>query len=267
MAQSAAKTAQPGVDQVTVRSTTTHREHPNYCRVRASHRATRMVTPSFADANQSGASPFANPALTTKGKALDLLLQAGLGALAGDAAARQGSPRTGYPGAAAGAEAGVNVGFQQQQRANELKNEQLEQQLKSAEIAALPIQQQTELRLKNNQADWYGARGQAAGDRTLNPGQEMVGRGGQVIATGADPGDVAGEKTTAQLNARIAAITAQGGGSKEILSALGVKETQPEGDSRTRCLRPDGWRGLRQGPATEAAGGPLGQGSPTSIDR
>ncbi len=129
MAQSAAKTAQPGVDQVN--GTINDDGTENTQTIVGSEPVTaqpRMVTPSFADANQSGASPFANPALTTKGKALDLLLQAGLGALAGDAAARQGSPRTGYPGAAAGAEAGVNVGFQQQQRANELKNEQLEQQ-------------------------------------------------------------------------------------------------------------------------------------------
>ena len=45
---------------------------------------------------------------------------------------------------------------------------------------------------------------------------------------GPTPETLLAEKTTAQLNARIAAITAQGGGSKEILSALGVKEPSPK---------------------------------------
>ena len=147
MAQSAAKTAQPGVDQVngTINDDGTENTQ-TFVGSEPVTAQPRMVTPSFADANQSGASLFANPALTTKGKALDLLLQAGLGALAGDAAARQGHPRDRViPERQRAPKQGVNVGFQQQQRANELKNEQLEQQLKSAEIAALPIQQQTKL--------------------------------------------------------------------------------------------------------------------------
>lgn len=117
-----------------------------------------MVHPSFAQANSDG---FLSPELTTKGKILSLVLSGSTGALVGDAAARQGSPRTGYPGASAGAVAGLQLPFQMKAQQNELANEQLNQQARRQQIAAFPINQQQE-------HDWRAseiAKNQAVADR------------------------------------------------------------------------------------------------------
>jgi hypothetical protein len=118
----------------------------------------QMIIPTWQQAQASGGGELSamNPMLSTKGKVLGTLLQAGLGAAVGDAAARQGSPRTGYPGASAGAMAGMQLPFQQRQQQMELENEQLAQQRQRAQIAALPgtLQQERDLRAseiaKNN---------------------------------------------------------------------------------------------------------------------
>jgi hypothetical protein len=87
-----------------------------------------------------------NPELSTKGKILGTLLQAGLGAIAGDAAARVGDPRHGYAGAAAGGMAGMELPFKQ-------RMEQLQLQKTAAETGNIAAMNSAELALKKAQAD------------------------------------------------------------------------------------------------------------------
>jgi hypothetical protein len=86
----------------------------------------KLTRPSFANA-------IDNPsALTKKGTALSLLLNAAAGASAGAAAASEGSPRTGYPSGLVGLNAGImaplrlrgaRIAQQQQERAAEIENQ------------------------------------------------------------------------------------------------------------------------------------------------
>jgi len=128
-------TVSPGQDQTTV----TQNAPP------IAPQPGKMVRPTFQEANAGG--PL-SPALSNKGKLLSLLLEGGIGAAIGDAAARQGSPRYGYPGASAGFAAGMNVLPAQAEIRNRLAQEQLEQEKEKAQIAALPgtLQQERDLR-------------------------------------------------------------------------------------------------------------------------
>lgn len=183
----------------------------------------RMVTPNFVEANSSApGSPLVNKELTTKGKVLSLLLQAGEGAAAGAAAGAVKNPHI-SPGLGEAAEAGVNVPFNEQQKANELRNEQLKQNLTQAEINALPQQQQTELNLKRAQTTWYNQRGEAVGEHNLKAGDTLVDKDGNVIGQGADVAATAAAKATGKATGTAQAVQNLGGTPAQVLSALGVK--------------------------------------------
>jgi hypothetical protein len=185
----------------------------------------KMVTPSWSDAQASSPGfPLANKELTTRGKALTLLLQTGLGALEGDAAVRSsGSPRTGYAGASTGGVAGARIPFEEAEQANTLAEQALERQRTAAQTAAIPGQAQAELDLKHAQTAWYNGKGAVVGEKDLKPGDILVNRNGDVIGQGADVAANAQAKQTGKLAGTAAAVTNAGGTPAQVLAALGVK--------------------------------------------
>jgi uncharacterized protein YlzI (FlbEa/FlbD family) len=98
----------------------------------------KVVHPNFADANAAGG-PFYSPELTTKGRALSLLLSGVEGAANGMAASMP--INGGHTGVGVGPAlaAGFQTPFMEQQKRNALINEQLEQQEKQAQIQNIPL--------------------------------------------------------------------------------------------------------------------------------
>jgi len=184
----------------------------------------KLVQPSWADAQASSpGAPLANKELTSKGKLLSLLIQTGIGAGEGYAAASQGSPRFGYPGAGVGFAAGARVPMQIAENANALREEQLKQNLTSAQISALPQQQHAELAKTQAETNWYNQRGEAVGLHSLKPGDILVNKDGETLGNGADVGATAQAKATGKAEGTAEAVTSMGGTPAQVLSALGVK--------------------------------------------
>lgn len=134
----------------------------------------KLVQPSWSDAQASSpGNPLGNKELSTKGKALTLLLQTGLGAIAGDAAGRTGSPRYGYPGASAGGVAGMRIPFQIAEEANLLKGQQLDQARIAAQTAAAVPMAQANLAKTQAETANYAAQSARRGYFTI-PGVGLV---------------------------------------------------------------------------------------------
>ena len=126
-----------------------------------------VTRPSFADANLN------NPgALTTKGRALSMVLDAMTGAAAGQAAVSEGTPRTGYPGAGVAALAGLTAPLQLRGTARAQQREaqmaDLDQQYRRQQIA---------------EAQQRGAYYEAGADRrdVFNIGGNLVDTNGKVL--------------------------------------------------------------------------------------
>lgn len=103
-----------------------------------------LLRPSWHDAQMSNATGGPN-LLTSKGQILNLILTSGIGALAGQAEAERGSPRTGYPGWGSSAMAGFSAPLQiagnlRQQREQQAQQSQ-EAALRQAQVDAIPGQQ------------------------------------------------------------------------------------------------------------------------------
>lgn len=187
----------------------------------------KMVTPNFFDAQASApGSPLLNHELSSKGKALSLLLMSMEGAARGEAAAVPTNPHI-SPGIGPSAVAGFETPFVDQQRANELTEERLRQNLTSAQIAALPAQQQTERALRQAETSWYLNRGESVGEHNLQPGAVLVDRNGNTIGTGADLQNAAKAKATGKAEGTATAVASLGGTSEQVLSALGVRNPTP----------------------------------------
>ena len=137
----------------------------------------RTVKPTWQQAVQGG--PFSDQ-LSRKGQILDLLINMVNGAGAGYAAASQGTPRTGYPGAGVGFAAGMQLPFQQAQQRNALAEEALQQQKTQAEIAALP-QQQAAVRAHLAAQTALANAGAARKDTYVIPNVGLVSSDGSVI--------------------------------------------------------------------------------------
>jgi hypothetical protein len=181
-----------------------------------------VSTPTFAEAQDKPG------ALTTKGRALSLILSGIEGAAVGDAAARQGSPRTGYPGASAGAVAGLRLPFEQAQQRNELAAEQLQQQKTQAEIAALPQQQAAErahLVAQTNLANANAARK----DNYVIPGVGLVDSSGGVIV----PEPSLGAKSQAEIAVKKTEAASAGLDPEQTLQYVyGIKPTPQNVDQQ-----------------------------------
>jgi hypothetical protein len=181
----------------------------------------KVVTPSFSAASGGGTTPFSNE-LTSKGKVLSLLLTAGMGAARGAAASVPTNPHI-SPGLGPALEAGFQTIPMLKAQQNTLAQQQLEQQKETAQIAALPLQAQTELALKRAQTTWYDNRGEAVGEHNLKAGDTLVDKDGNVIQSGASVSDTAQQKQTGKLAGTVAAVQNAGGTPVQILTALGVK--------------------------------------------
>jgi len=185
----------------------------------------KVVTPTYKQALASG-----NPAeVSTKGKVLDLLLNAGLGALAGDAAARTRDASGRYPGASAGAVAGMNLPFLLQEKANTLAAQQAELAKTKAQTAAIPGQAAAELALKQAQTGYFGARTDVTGNKKV--GDQVIDGQGHVIYGGLTPDQIAANAAAAasgKATGKAAAITKAGGTPEQVLTSLGVKNPTPQ---------------------------------------
>jgi hypothetical protein len=181
-----------------------------------------MVTPSFAEASGGGTTPLSNQ-LTTKGKLLSLLLVGSEGA--SRAAAASLPINGGHTGVGLGPalESGFATVPALKQQQNILAQQGLEQDKERAQIAALPLQAQTELALKQAQTTWYNQRGEAVGEHNLKAGDTLVDKNGNVIQQGANVKDAAQAKQEGKTAGTINAVTNAGGTPAQILSALGVK--------------------------------------------
>lgn len=181
----------------------------------------RVVTPSFGQANDGGTNPFSNE-LTSKGKVLSLLLTAGMGAARGAAAAVPTNPHI-SPGLGPSIEAGFSTIPALKEQQNTLAQQQLEQQKETAQIAALPLQAQTELGLKRAQTAWYNQRGESVGEHDLKAGDTLVDKDGNVIQQGASVAAAAQQKESGKLAGTVGAVQSAGGTPIQVLTALGVK--------------------------------------------
>jgi hypothetical protein len=183
----------------------------------------KLVQPSWSDAQASSpGNPLGNKELSTKGKALSLLLQAGLGAAAGAAAAVPDNPHI-SKGLGPSAVAGARVPFEEAEQANTLTQQQLEQQRTKAQIAAAVPMAQAELAKTQAMTGWYNQRGEAVGEHNLKAGDILVDKDGNVISHGADVGAAAQAKQAGKDAATTAAVTNLGGSPQQILSAIGVR--------------------------------------------
>ncbi len=179
----------------------------------------KVVTPTWTQAN-AAKDPGAE--LTTKGKVLDLLLTAGMGAANGMAAGVPTNPHI-SPGVGPALAAGFQTPFVMQQQKNTLTQADLEQQKEKAQIAALPVQAQTELDLKRAQTAWYNQRGEAVGEHNLKAGDTLVDKDGNVIRQGASTQDISQQKQAGKDAANVSAVQNAGGTPAQVLAALGVK--------------------------------------------
>ena len=185
----------------------------------------KLVHPTYAQALSSG-----NPSeVSTKGTVLHLLMEAGLGALAGDAAARTRDASGRYPGASAGFVAGMNLPFQQQERANALAQQQAAIAHTRAETAAIPGMSAADLALKQAQTGYFGARTDVTGNKKV--GDQIIGPDGKVIYSGLTPAQISANAAAAasgKATGKATAITNAGGTPEQVLTALGVKDhSQP----------------------------------------
>jgi hypothetical protein len=225
LAQSLAKTAQPGTSDVegtinpdgTDNTTVTDLAPPTTPQP-------KMVQPSFAEAT-SGGTNFTSPELTSKGKVLSGLLIAMHGAARGMAASVPTNPHI-SPGLGPALAAGFETPFAMKEQQDALTQQQLEQAKERAQIAALPIQAQTELALKRAQTNWYNQRGESVGEHDLKPGDTLVDRDGNVIRAGLTPQQIAQQKAAGKDAANVAAVQNAGGTPEQVLAALGVKPTK-----------------------------------------
>jgi hypothetical protein len=182
----------------------------------------RMITPTFAQASSGGTNPLSNQ-LTSKGKLLSLILGGAEGAARG---AQASLPiNGGHTGVGLGPalSAGFETPLVMKSQQNTLAMQQLEQEKEKAQIAALPIQAQTELALKRSQTNWYNNRGEAVGEHNLKSGDTLVDKDGNVIQHGASVADTAQQRETGKLAGTVGAVTNAGGTPIQVLSALGVK--------------------------------------------
>jgi hypothetical protein len=169
-----------------------------------------------------------NPAELTKGGKLASLLQVGLeGAARGAAAGVPTNPHI-SPGLGPSLEAGVETPFAMKQQANALLQQNLEQQKEKAQIAALPLQAQTELGLKRAQTEWYNQRGEAVGEHNLKPGDVLVDKDGNVVTHGGSVADTAAAKAQGKGAGTIAAVQNAGGTIEQAFAALGIKNPTPQ---------------------------------------
>lgn len=158
-----------------------------------------LSKPSFLSAMDTGPGGTPNamsPSLTKGGKLLAILGSAAKGGLAGWAAGREGNPRSGYGGAAAGFQAASQLPFIQASQKQALQQGQTQQQLEQAQIQNLPfMRQQLQANLGRTQAETAQAqaatRGETEGAASSvmqpdpnNPGQfihQSIGKFGQPV--------------------------------------------------------------------------------------
>src|ERR1035438_2070978 len=181
----------------------------------------KIVTPTWQQAQEK-------PELMTKGGKLLSLLQTGLeGAARGAAAGVPTNPHI-SPGLGPSLAAGVETPFAMKQQANALLQQNLEQQKEKAQIAALPLQAQTELGLKRAQTEWYNQRGEAVGEHNLKPGDTLVDKDGNVVTHGGSVADTAAAKAQGKGAGTIAAVQNAGGTIEQAFAALGIKNPTPQ---------------------------------------
>jgi hypothetical protein len=181
----------------------------------------KVVHPSTGAATSGGTDPFSSE-LTTKGKALSSLLLAAQGAARGEAAGVPTNPHI-SPGVGPSLAAGFETVPALKEQQNQLAMQQLEQQKEKTQIAALPLQAQTELGLKRAQTTWYNQRGEAVGEHNLKPGDVLVDKEGNVVSQGGSVKDNATAKQEGKDAGTAAAVTNAGGTPTQVLTALGVK--------------------------------------------
>ena len=189
----------------------------------------KVVQPTWTQATSGGTDPFSS-SLTSKGKVLSGLLVAMQGAARGAAASVPTNPHI-SPGLGPAMEAGFETIPALKSQQNTLTLQQLEQQKEKAQIAALPLQAQTELGLKRAQTNWYNQRGEAVGEHDLKPGDILVDKDGNTIGGGASPLAIAQQKQTGKLAGTAAAVTNAGGTPAQVLATLGVKNPTPQNTS------------------------------------
>jgi len=158
-----------------------------------------LTHPTWADAQASN-----NPGamLTTKGKLLTLLIDAGLGAAAGASASENGGPRSGYPGLGTAAIAGVMAPLQIRGTMRQLQAQQIAQAqeaaLRQAEVDAIPGRQaltaaqfadiQSQTAERNARAKSYlTLAGKRERDPQLSLQDQYAARVQQVLQDGGDP--------------------------------------------------------------------------------
>jgi hypothetical protein len=184
----------------------------------------KVVQPTFAQATSGGTDPFSST-LTSKGKVLSGLLVAMQGAARGAAASVPTNPHI-SPGLGPAMEAGFETIPALKSQQNTLTLQELEQQKEKAQIAALPLQAQTELALKRAQTSWYNQRGEAVGEHNLKAGDTLVDKDGNVIRQGASPQDIAAARQAGKDAGTVAAVRSAGGTPEQVLAALGVKASK-----------------------------------------